>query len=66
MNGKSIIPRGLANRDVEEAIDHYLDDAGERTALAFAEALEHPYEHIARDPRAGPPPDARELDLPVF
>lgn len=64
MSGKAVVPRDLANRDVEEAVDHYLDGAGERTALAFADALEHPYEHIARHPAAGSPRHAHELDLP--
>ena len=64
MTGKPVVPRGLANRDVEEAVDHYLDEAGERTALAFVEALERAYEHIARHPAAGSPRYAHELGLP--
>ena len=64
MSGKAVVPRELANRDVEEAIDYYLGEAGDRTALAFVEALEHAYENIARHPAAGSPRYAHELDLP--
>ena len=64
MSVKPVIPRALANRDVDQAIDHYLDEGGERVGLGFIEALEKAYRHIARHPASGSPRYAQELDLP--
>ena len=64
MSGKPVVPRELANRDVEEAVDYFWGEAGDRTALAFVEALEHAREKIARHPAAGSPRYAHELGLP--
>jgi toxin ParE1/3/4 len=50
---KPVVPRELANRDVDEAVDHYLREAGERVALGFVEALERAYRHIGRHPASG-------------
>lgn len=55
MSGKPVIPREQARRDVEEGIDCYLIEAGEKTALAFVDALERAYRHIARHPATGSP-----------
>ena len=62
MKSKSIIPRELANRDVDEAIEHCED--ARQAALGFIEALEQAYAHIGRHPAAGSPRYAHELDLP--
>ena len=64
MTGKPVIPRQQASRDIEEAVDHYLSDAGEKTALGFVDALERAYRHIARHPATGSPRYAHELSLP--
>ena len=64
MSAKQVIPRALANRDVDQAIDHYLDEGGERVGLGFIDALEKAYRHIARHPASGSPRYAQELDLP--
>ena len=64
MSVKPVIPRALANRDVDQAIDHYLDEGGERVGLGFIEALEKAYRHIARHPASGSPRYAQELDFP--
>jgi toxin ParE1/3/4 len=61
---KPVIPRGLANRDVDEAIAHYLNEAGERVALRFIDAVERAYEHIGRFPASGSPRYAHELSIP--
>jgi len=61
---KQIIPRQRANRDVDEAVDYYLRDAGEKAALGFIDALDRAYRHIARHPATGSPRYAHELDLP--
>lgn len=64
MSVKPVIPRALASRDVDQAIEHYLDEGGERVGLGFIDALERAYRHIARRPASGSPRYAQELDLP--
>ncbi|HZZ87357.1 MAG TPA: type II toxin-antitoxin system RelE/ParE family toxin [Caulobacteraceae bacterium] len=64
MNPKPVVPRALARRDVENAVDHYLSEAGERVALGFIDALERAYRAIQRHPSAGSPRYAHELGLP--
>jgi len=61
---KAIIPRELANRDVVEAIQHYLDEGAAPAALGFIDALEHAFAHIGRNPASGSPRYAHELNLP--
>lgn len=64
MKRKSIVPRELAIRDVEGAIDHYLAEASAKVALGFVDALEQAYDHISRYPLTGSPRYAHELNLP--
>ena len=64
MSVKLVIPRVSANRDIDQAINHYLDEGGERVGLGFIDALEKAYRHIARHPASGSPRYAQELDLP--
>lgn len=64
MKAKTILARALANHDVEEAIDFYLIEAGEKVALGFVDALEQAYAHMARHPAAGSLRYAHELNLP--
>lgn len=64
MKFKPIIPRIVAQRDVEDAIDYYLNEASEQVALDFINALEQAYTHIARHPATGSTRYAHELDLP--
>ena len=64
MSVKPVIPRVLANRDVDHALNHYLDAGGERVGLGFIDALERAYRHIARHPASGSPRYAQELDVP--
>jgi toxin ParE1/3/4 len=44
---KPIVPRALANWDVDEAIKHYLDQQAGSAALGFIDALEHENDHIS-------------------
>jgi len=60
---KGIVPRELANRDVEEAIDHYLVEATAKVALGFVDELEKAYAQIARHPASGSPRYAHQLGL---
>lgn len=64
MRAKAVVPREQANRDVDEAIAYYLNEASEATALGFIDALEQAYAHIGRHPATGSPRYAHELDLP--
>lgn len=64
MTPKPVVPRELARRDVEEAVNYYAQEAGERIALGFIDALEAAYDGIARQPGAGSPRYAHELRLP--
>ena len=64
MTAKPVVPRELANRDIDDAIAYYLSAAAEQAALNFIDALEHAYAHIARHPATGSPRYAHELNLP--
>ena len=60
---KDVVPRELANRDVEEAIEHYLVESTTKVALGFVDELEKAYGHIARHPSSGSPRYAHQLGL---
>jgi toxin ParE1/3/4 len=62
--GKPLWPRELANRDVDEAIAHYLSEGAQQAALGFIDALERAYVHIGRHPATGSSRFAHELNLP--
>lgn len=64
MKARPVIPREQAKRDVDEAIAHYLSEAGEAVALGFIDALEKAHGHIGRHPATGSPRYAHELNLP--
>ena len=64
MKVKPVIPRVLANRDVDEAVRHYLDQDAEAAALGLIDALEHAHHHIGRHAATGSPRYAHELNLP--
>jgi toxin ParE1/3/4 len=64
VNQKRVVPRERAARDVQEILDHYLTEAGAKIALAFIDALERAYRHLARHPSAGSPRYSHELVLP--
>ena len=64
MSAKAVVPRELASRDVDEAIDHCLGEGAFKAALDLVEALEKAYNHIGRQPASGSPRYAHELNLP--
>ncbi|MDP2795578.1 MAG: type II toxin-antitoxin system RelE/ParE family toxin [Sulfurisoma sp.] len=64
MKAKPVIPRELANQDVDDAIDYYLSEGSEKAALGFIEDLEQAYAHIGRYSATGSPRYAHELNLP--
>lgn len=64
MKTKLVIPRELAEKDVEDAVDYYLQEAGDPVALGFIESLQKAYDHIGRHPQTGSPSYGHELGLP--
>lgn len=60
---KLVVPRELACRDVEQAIDHYLAEASEEVALGFVDELEKAYAHVGHHSTAGSPRYAHQLGL---
>ena len=64
MKAKPVIPRVLANQDIENVIGYYLSEHAEQAALGFIDALENAYKHISRHPASGMPRYAHELGLP--
>jgi toxin ParE1/3/4 len=64
VKNKLVIPRARADRDVQEAVDYYLNEGTEQAASAFVDALERAFLHIGRHPATGSTRYAHELDLP--
>ncbi|MDP2094066.1 MAG: type II toxin-antitoxin system RelE/ParE family toxin [Hydrogenophaga sp.] len=61
---KPVRLRALAVADVDDAIRHYLQEAGPDVALGFIDELEQAYTHLGRQPGTGSPRYAPELNLP--
>jgi len=64
VTAKPVVPRTLANRDIEDTITYYLSEDAGQAALGFIDALEQAYAHIGRHPETGSPRYAHELNLP--
>lgn len=64
MTAKPVVPRELANRDVDEALAYYLQEGSEPAALGFIDALERGFRHLGSHPASGSPRYAHELNLP--
>jgi toxin ParE1/3/4 len=64
VKAKVVVPRTLADRDVDEAIDHCLGEGAANAALGFVDELEKAYAHISRHAASGSPRYAHELNLP--
>jgi toxin ParE1/3/4 len=60
---KPLQRRQLAERDIAEAIDFYLEESPD-LALKFIDALEQACSHIQKHPGTGSPRYAYELDIP--
>lgn len=61
---KVVVPREPAKRDIQVALDYYLEEAGPDIAAGFVDALQEASSAIARRPATGSPRYAHELDLP--
>lgn len=64
MKTKPVVPREQASRDVDEAIEYYLNESAVQAALGFIESLEQAYTHIGSNPATGSPRYTHELNLP--
>ena len=64
MIAKTVIPRALAERDVNDALDYYLREASPAVAFGLIDALENAYRLIGEQPNIGSSRYAYELNLP--
>lgn len=64
MTAKPVVPRTLANRDIDDAIAYTLSENASPAMQGFIDAVEQAYAHIARQPATGSPRYAHELNLP--
>lgn len=64
MSPRPVVLRERAQRDVDDALDHYRDEASAEAALHFIDALEEAFLHLSDYPASGSSRYARELDLP--
>jgi len=64
VNGRPVVPRQRALRDIDEAVAWYQREGGGPAALGFIDAVEQGFERIRRNPAAGSPRHAHELGLP--
>ena len=63
MTTRSIVPRALAERDIDDAIGHYQAEGGQDLALRFIDALQQAFQRIGRHPGVGSPRYAYELGI---
>ncbi|RUZ80718.1 type II toxin-antitoxin system RelE/ParE family toxin [Mesorhizobium sp. M7A.F.Ca.US.006.01.1.1] len=61
---KAIVPRKLALRDIEDAVDYYAREVGSHMALGYVEDLQNAYKLIASHPASGSLRYAYEIELP--
>lgn len=64
MAAKPVAPRAQAARDVDAAIEHYLEESAVEAALGFIDALERAYTHLGLHPATGSPRYGHALGLP--
>lgn len=61
---RDVVPRELAIRDVEAAVDYYRHEASDDVAFDFIERLRQAYTHIGRHPASGSLRVAHDLNIP--
>ncbi len=64
MSTRPVVLRGRARRDFDNAVEHYLEEAGPVLAEDFTDAVEETLRHVGESPATGSPRYARELDIP--
>ena len=63
MSVKPVVLRDRARRDVDEAAEHYLEEAGPAVVGAFIDAVEEVFRHVGQRPASGSPRYAHDLDI---
>jgi toxin ParE1/3/4 len=63
LNGKPLIVRAKAVRDLEITSEFYREEAGLRVARSFLVAVRDTFKHLAERPSAGSPRYAHELKI---
>ncbi len=63
MKIKRVVRRARADRDIEEAIDRYLEERADAAARGFVECLQRTLNHISRFSGSGSPKYGIELDI---
>jgi toxin ParE1/3/4 len=61
---KPLVSRAVADRDVDDVVDHYTDIAGDDIALRFVRELAAAKRMIVEAPRLGSPRYAEKLSTP--
>ncbi|MEO1018895.1 MAG: type II toxin-antitoxin system RelE/ParE family toxin [Pseudomonadota bacterium] len=61
---KPVVPRLVAGRDIEDAVDYYATTAGDAVALRFVGNVEEAFRQIGGNPSIGSLRYAYELGLP--
>jgi toxin ParE1/3/4 len=61
---KPVIASRQALRDIDDALFHYIAEAGDAVALRFVDALDKAFGLLSRQPGIGSPRYAHELNLP--
>ena len=64
MTARQIIPRARASRDIDEAIDAYLDAGAFEAARGLVDELQAAYALLLDYPHIGSPRYAHELNMP--
>ncbi len=64
MSGKPGVLRERAHRDIDEAGEHHLAEAGPAVKLDFVDALEGALRQISEQPTSDSPRYTHELDIP--
>jgi len=59
-----VVRRARAGQDLLEAVEYYLQEAGDKVALRFIDAVEKAFRRIVRHPPSGSPRYSLELELP--
>ncbi|MFC5343296.1 type II toxin-antitoxin system RelE/ParE family toxin [Brevundimonas staleyi] len=63
MTTRRLIPREQAEQDIDATIDHYLLEAGDRTASGFLDAVRATFRQISDHPEAGSPQLGQSLRI---
>jgi len=64
MQGKRLVLRAEADREIDAARDHYMAEGGFDIADGFIEALEAAFRHVSLHPGTGSPRYGHKLSVP--